>query len=140
VAESGHVAWLSSLLVVDDADLLAANGRFYAAFEARSIDAMDEVWDHGPDVVCTHPGWRTLLGWATVRSSWEALLANDEHLQFIVTGEHPVVRGSMGFVCAFENILSSAGPSGSIAVLNVFARGDDGEWRMVAHHGSPVMR
>jgi ketosteroid isomerase-like protein len=122
------------------AAVLAANEAFYAAFEDRSTDAMDAVWFHGPDVVCTHPGWAPLLGWPAVRASWEALLANEEHLQFIVTDVRVTTGTDLGFVSASENLLTASGPQGSVAVINVFARQPDGGWRMVAHHGSPVLR
>lgn len=125
---------------VDELAVLAANDAFYAAFEARSMAAMDDTWEHGDDVVCTHPGWRTLVGWRAVRASWSSLLANEEHLQFIVTDARAVVRSDVAYVNAYENLLAGDGPQGSIAVLNVFARQLDGAWRMVAHHGSPVWR
>jgi ketosteroid isomerase-like protein len=141
------VTWSSSVLAVAGADapdaveaaVLAANDAFYAAFEARSLEAMDAVWSHEPTVVCTHPGWRTLVGWPAVRDSWAGLLANDEHLQFIVTGVRTIVTEAMALVSATENLLAGGGPQGSVEVLNVFARGSDGRWRMVAHHGSPVL-
>ncbi len=52
------------------ADLIAANAAFYDAFERRDIDAMSDVWRHDDRVVCTHPGWSTLHGWAKVGGSW----------------------------------------------------------------------
>ena len=124
----------------DEEAVLAANDAFYAAFEARSLGRMDEVWEHGQDVVCTHPGWGTLVGWPDVRASWAALLDNEEHLQFIVTDARVAVRSGVGFVSASENLLTGGGPQGSVAVLNVFARQPDSSWRMVVHHGSPVLR
>jgi hypothetical protein len=38
----------------------AANRAFYDAHEARDLDAMTAVWDHGPQAVCIHPGWPIL--------------------------------------------------------------------------------
>ena len=52
--------------IESEADVLAANRAFYEAFEARDIDAMSESWEHSDRVVCTHPGWASLHGWAAV--------------------------------------------------------------------------
>jgi len=120
--------------------VLDAQQSFYDAFESRSIEAMDAVWEHSADAVCTHPGWPTLVGWIAVRDSWERLLNNSEHLQFIVTDPTVVVRGDMAYVRASENLLAGGAMQGSITALNVFARQADGAWRMLAHHGSPVIR
>ncbi|MGE3327232.1 MAG: nuclear transport factor 2 family protein, partial [Acidimicrobiia bacterium] len=46
--------------------VLAANRAFYEAFERRDFDAMSDAWEHSDAVVCTHPGWRPLHGWAQV--------------------------------------------------------------------------
>ena len=124
----------------DTASALAANQAFYDAFESRSLEAMAAVWDHGPDVLCTHPGRRTLVGWTDVRNSWASLLDNEEHLQFILTDADATIRGETAMVHGYENILFGGAPQSSIAVLNVFARQGDGDWKMVAHHGAPVMR
>ncbi len=120
--------------------VLEAQRAFYDAFESRSMDAMDAAWEHSDDVLCTHPGWPTLVGWPKVRASWAALLANNEHLQFIVTDEHVTVRGDMAYVRVQENILAAGAMSGSLTALNILGRQADGSWRMLAHHGSPVMR
>ena len=120
--------------------ILAAQQAFYDAFETRSMDAMDAAWEHSDEVVCTHPGWQTLVGWDRVRASWVGLLANNEHLQFIVTDEHVSVRSDMAYVRVAENILADGSVQGSLTALNVFGRQPDGSWKMLAHHGSPVMR
>jgi ketosteroid isomerase-like protein len=120
-----------------DIDLvLAANEAFYQAFEASDLDAMSDVWDHGERVVCTHPGWSTLRGWAAVSASWYALFTNDQSLQFIVTDATAEVEGNVAWVTCEENLLGDGG-GGTVAALNLFVRVGDG-WRMVAHHGSPV--
>jgi len=119
------------------AEVLAANRRFYAAFEGRDLDAMSDVWEHSDRISCTHPGWATLHGWGSVASSWFSLFTNDQRLQFIVTAERAVVVGDAGWVTCDENILSGDA-SGTVAAVNLFTRGADG-WRMVGHHGAPVV-
>ncbi len=117
-------------------DLLAANEAFYAAFEARDLDAMSEAWRHEDHVSCTHPGWATLRGWPAVAASWFALFQADQPMQFILTGVEAWVQGDVGWVTLDENMI--AGPQAqSVAATNVFTR-DDGGWRLVLHHGSGI--
>jgi ketosteroid isomerase-like protein len=116
--------------------VLAANRRFYDAFEAADLDAMSEVWAHDDDILCTHPGWATLHGWAAVSASWFTLFNNDQSLQFILTNERARVSGEVAWVSCDENILGD-GSGGTAAALNLFSL-VAGRWRMVGHHASPV--
>jgi len=116
-----------------------ANDRFYAAFEARDLDAMSDLWAHDPEVTCVHPGWSTLRGWGQVAASWAALFNGPQHLQFIVTEASVVVAGDIAWVTCAENLLADDSGGATIAVLNLFGRDQAGRWRMLAHHGSPVM-
>lgn len=120
----------------DVAAVLAANDAFYAAFEARDLDAMSDVWEHTDRVSCVHPGWPRLQGWAAVASSWYALFDGPQRLQMIVTGVRADVVGDLAWVTCDEGLLDARGTQ-SVAATNLFAR-SDGRWRMVAHHGSPV--
>jgi ketosteroid isomerase-like protein len=116
--------------------VLAANERFYAAFEARDIDAMSSLWSHEDQVICTHPGWSTLRGWAAIASSWFALFQGPAAIQFILTDVHAVVVGEVAWVSLDENVIGRQLGS-TVAALNVFVR-SAGTWQMVAHHGSSV--
>ena len=91
---------------------------------------------HGDEVLCTHPGWATLQGWAKVVASWYAIFQNPQRLQFILTDERVAVAGDAAWVTVDENLISGEG-SGTVAAVNVFVRADGG-WRLVAHHGSAV--
>ena len=125
-------------LEADREAVLAANGSFYEAFEARDIDAMSDLWAHDDRVVCLHPGWTVLRGWGAVASSWAALFGGPQKLQFIVTNAHVVLAGDVAWVSCDENLLAADG-SATVATLNLFARDDTGAWKLLAHHGSPVM-
>ena len=119
-----------------DAALLDANAAFYAAFEARDLDAISEVWLHEDHIACTHPGWATLHGWPAVAASWFALFQGDGAMQFILTNVHAHVAGDAGWVTCDENLL--AGPQAqTVAATNVFVR-RGGAWRLVVHHGSGI--
>jgi ketosteroid isomerase-like protein len=99
---------------------------------------MSRLWEHSERVVCTHPGWATLRGWGQVAASFFALFQNDQHLQFILTNVAIHVAGDLAWVSVDENILSDTQPATTVAALNLFTRAPGGEWRMVAHHASPV--
>jgi ketosteroid isomerase-like protein len=120
----------------DEDAVLAANRAYYEAFEARDLDAMSDIWCHDDDVVCTHPGWKTLHGWGAVAGSWFALFGGPHRLQFILTDERVRVAGEVAWVTLDENLISDQ-VGATVATVNVFRRIDD-RWRMVLHHGSPV--
>jgi ketosteroid isomerase-like protein len=133
----------------DEAAVRAANAAFYEAFESRDLDAMSEVWEHSDRVSVTHPGWPMLRGWARVAGSWDAIFANTAFFQFLLSDEQVVVEGDLAWVTLDENILQAGGSreggedlaelQGSrVAAVNVYARAG-GRWRLVLHHGSPVV-
>jgi ketosteroid isomerase-like protein len=116
------------------------NRAFYAAFEARDLDAMADLWERTERATVTHPGWPTLRGWAKVATSWEAIFQATAYIQFFLTDERIDVQGDVAWVTLNENILQGEGlHDATVAATNVFVRGDQG-WRMVVHHGSPVHR
>jgi len=121
-------------------DVRRAHQAFYDAFEARDLDAMSDVWEHSDRVSCTHPGWSVLRGWGAVAASWMTLFQGPQRLQFILTNEQIEIEGDVAWVTVDENILGEE-TGGTVASLNVFVAapaGGVGEWRLVAHHGSPV--
>ncbi len=121
-----------------DQAVLAANLRYYEAFEASDLDAMSGLWEHSDRVVCTHPGWSTLRGWGPVAASYYALFQQPHHLQFVLTEARTVVAGSTAWVSVDENLLGEHQGGVTIATINLFVRDADGGWRMVVHHGSAV--
>jgi ketosteroid isomerase-like protein len=115
----------------------AANAQYYAAFEAKDLDAMSALWEHSDRSICTHPGWATLRGWARVASSYFALFQAPGSMQFVLTNTTPTVQGDAAWVSVDENLLGTQGGV-TVAAINVFTRHLDGRWRLVCHHGSVV--
>ena len=115
----------------------AANAAFYAAHEARDLDAMRAVWDRGDGTVCVHPGWPILRGWEQIEESWRRIFDGPGRNQFILTNESIDVDGATAWVTLEENLVDR-GETQAIAATNVYRRGTDG-WKLVAHHGSPVI-
>jgi ketosteroid isomerase-like protein len=127
--------------VSDTDEVVAANARFYRAFEALDIAEMDRVWAHGDDVKCVHPGWPLLSGWDAVRESWARIFENTEEMRFTLSNVVAQVGGDLAWVSCTENILSDTGGRVSVTAIlatNLFER-DGGDWRMVHHHASHVL-
>lgn len=126
--------------MVDSATAVqAANRAFYEAFEARDLDAMSAVWERSDRVLCTHPGWATLQGWAAVTASFFSLFAGPQAIQFVLTRESVVIEGDVAWVTVDENLLGDQAGA-TVAALNVFVRNPDtARWQMVAHHGSAII-
>ncbi|MGH3390003.1 MAG: nuclear transport factor 2 family protein [Actinomadura sp.] len=124
----------------------AANAEFYAAFEAVDMDRMSAVWADGPyaeSVVCVHPGWPLLRGRGAVLRSWALIMANTPYIQFVLTDVRAELQGEQAVVTCAENILTASSTEefaagASVVATNVFVR-TDGEWRLLLHHGSPVL-
>ncbi|TDC65278.1 DUF4440 domain-containing protein [Actinomadura sp. GC306] len=133
---------------VNRADVDAVHAEFYAAFEAGDFDRMSDVWADGPyaeGVSCVHPGWTMLRGREEVLRSWALIMANTTYIQFVLTDVETDVYGDHAVVTCKENVLTAdedteAGflAGGSIVATNVFVR-SEGEWRLLLHHGSPVL-
>jgi ketosteroid isomerase-like protein len=118
-------------------DVLAANQAFYDAHERRDLAAMRDVWEHSDRVTCVHPGWPILRTWPVVEESWRRILEGPGRNQFILTNESVTRAGHVAWVTLDENLVAGAA-TGTVAATNVFVD-DSGSWRLVVHHGSPVM-
>lgn len=123
---------------VDNVAIRAANQRFYDAHETRDLAAMEAIWEHSERIVCIHPGWPILRGWRDVMASWQRILAGPARNQFILTNLEFGVDGDLGWVTLDENLMDGPATS-TVAATNLFTRDDTG-WRMIHHHGSPVLR
>lgn len=126
--------------MTDDVEL--ANAALYTAFETGDVDLMEAVWDaEEPEaLVCVHPGWPMLRGRTNVLRSWSAVMAGTEYIQFFLTDVQVVVAADTAVVTCTENVLTSAdvGDNAAVVATNVFVRRRGG-WRLLVHHGSPVL-
>ena len=100
---------------------------------------MSDVWEHSDRASCVHPGWQRLHGWGAISASWFALFQNGQHLQFIITNEQVELVDDVAWVTCDENLLSDQQVGGTVAAVNLFASDATGEWKLVVHHGSPVV-
>jgi ketosteroid isomerase-like protein len=114
-----------------------AHRDFYRAFESLSIERMDEAWAHDDSVTCVHPGWPLAAGWRAVRETWVTIFRNTESMRFEILDERIDVRGDLAWIVCIEKIRSGDG-EGAVLATNVLRR-DGGRWRIVHHHGSPIL-
>lgn len=124
------------------AQVLAANRRFYDAFEALDMEAMAGCWDTGSGAACLHPGSPWQRGWDEVRAGWEAIMGGTSYIEFDIDEERVEVVDPVAWVTCVERITSSApgGPTvAEVAATNVFVLDETG-WRLTLHHASPVIR
>jgi ketosteroid isomerase-like protein len=123
--------------------LQVANETFYKALEELDLGAMERLWLHEGWVRCIHPGWDALVGWESVRQSWQQIFANTRWIRVTPTAIEAAAFGSMGVVACSENITatnpSSEGEVGMAVAqaTNLYRLTPDG-WRMIHHHASPA--
>ena len=114
----------------DEPAVLFANDRFYAAFQSRDLEAMDQLWARRAAVACIHPGWPALSGRDDVMESWRGILGGQSPAVTCRNAE-AFVAGESAFVTCYEVI-----GDGLLVATNLFVR-EDGEWRMVHHQAGP---
>lgn len=119
-------------------ELREANERFYRSLETLDLAAMERLWLHEPRVRCIHPGWDVLVGWETVRESWQRIFENTPWIRVTPTQVEIEVFGEIGLVGCAENITAGKDDDVGMAVAqatNLFQR-TPGGWRMIHHHAS----
>jgi ketosteroid isomerase-like protein len=122
----------------DIEDIKQVNADFYLAFERLDLEAMSEVWAHGDEVRCVHPGWPALEGWQEVRESWQTIFSNTDSIRFVLADVQVVLGDDLAWVFLTENIVTDGeDDSAAVAATNLYQR-QGGRWRMVLHHASPT--
>ncbi|MFP5417945.1 MAG: nuclear transport factor 2 family protein [Gammaproteobacteria bacterium] len=117
----------------------AAEAAFYAAFEARSLDAMMAAWAGDDRVACIHPLAAPLNGRAAVTAGWRSTFeaAGQFRVQVELVQEIRDATQVIRIVREYLFIGHETEPRPPILATNVFRR-DAGGWRMVLHHASPL--
>jgi len=127
--------------VSHEADALREiNERFYQALERLDLEAMEAIWLHEGWVRCIHPGRDALIGWSSIRRSWEQIFGGTGWIRVTTTDVEVVSMGSHGLVTCAENISAQSHDQIGVAVAqatNVYRKTADG-WRMIHHHASPA--
>lgn len=122
-------------------EVTRANHSFYEAFESLDIGRMDQVWAHQEYVTCIHPGWTLRDGWPAVRDSWVLIFNHTFSMKFELSDVQVQVAGDIGWVICVENLTTQqdgATVQSRVLATNLFERVGE-EWKLIHHHGSPVM-
>jgi ketosteroid isomerase-like protein len=109
--------------------VLFANEAFYAAFAARDMPAMEDVWWHGDDITCIHPGWPPLFGREHVLGSWQAILSNEDSPRIACRNASAYISGDTAYVICYEALGGDA-----LLATNIFIN-SGGRWHMTHHQG-----
>jgi ketosteroid isomerase-like protein len=117
----------------------AAEAAFYAAFEARSLDAMMAVWAGDDRIACIHPLAAPLNGRAAVAAGWHSMFeaAGQFRVQIETVHEMREAGQVIRIVREYLVIGQETEPRPPILATNVYRKETDG-WRMVLHHASPL--
>lgn len=117
----------------------AAESAFYAAFEARDLDAMMAVWDTTGHIACLHPMAAPLNGRVAVAAGWRSLFeaAGQFHIQVEIAHEIRAADQVIRIVREYLTIGHETEARAPILASNVYQHTPDG-WRMVLHHASPL--
>ena len=117
----------------------AAEAAFYAAFEARNLDAMMAVWAHNDSIACMHPLAAPLNGRAAVAAGWRSMFEAAGQFRVQVELAHEIREADQIIRIVREYLIigQEAEPRPPILATNVYRREADG-WRMVLHHASPL--
>ncbi len=122
-------------------EVTLANEEFYHAFESLDIGRMDKIWAHQEYVTCIHPGWSMRVGWPMVRDSWVVIFNNIFSMGFALTELQVQVAGDVAWVICTENITTRQADTtqnSRVVATNLYERMDEG-WKIIHHHGSPLM-
>jgi uncharacterized protein (TIGR02246 family) len=119
---------------------LEAEAAFYAAFSHRDLDAMMDVWDDAPDVVCVHPMGTMLVGREAIREAWQAIFRNGPALTFLIEERVRRHEHDLAIHIVHEHVrVPSETMRPPMSTTNAYRLTADG-WRMILHHASPPAR
>ena len=117
----------------------AAESAFYAAFEARSLDTMMEVWANADSIICIHPLSAPLNGHVAVAAGWRSMFEAAGQFRVQVETVHEIREAAQVIRIVREYLVigQETTPRPPILATNVYRKEAAG-WRMVLHHASPL--
>lgn len=117
----------------------SAEASFYAAFEARDLEAMMAVWDPSDNIACIHPMAAPLNGRGPVTAGWQSIFEAAEQFQIQVEIAHQIHDATQVIHVVREYLVigQDTEPRQPILATNIYRKTDDG-WHLVLHHASPL--
>lgn len=87
---------------------------------------------------CIHPAAGCIAGRQNVLDSWKLVLGSGR-MKITLEDVRVFATEHTGFVTCIE-VVDAGDSTGRIMATNVFEKQDDGKWKIVHHHGSPLPR
>lgn len=117
----------------------ATESAFYAAFEARDLDAMMAVWASDDSIVCIHPMAAPLNGRGPVAAGWRSIFEAAGHFRVQIEVAHEIREATQVIHIVREYLIigQESEPRPPILATNIYRAEADG-WRMILHHASPL--
>eukprot|EP00249_Psilotum_nudum_P000764 c12870_g1_i2 orf=308-1072(-) len=122
------------------AGVIAANAKFYKAFELGDVKSMRTIWAKGENVHCIHPGAGCISGYDLVMASWQVMLGPELTLPLRIDLENLEVhvKGNLAFVTCVEVVRTSGSSWGKQVATNIFEK-QNGNWLICVHHASHII-
>lgn len=133
---------MSGGLYAESKNVNRANLKFYRAFESLDYQLMTSVWLREEYVKCVHPGAEMIIGYEAVMYSWKQIFEHTDHIRFSVRDIDVRVNGNLAWVTLTECVeagFSEHERGTVVAASNIFEK-RDGQWFMIMHHSSPMLR
>ena len=117
----------------------AAESAFYAAFEARDLDAMMAVWASDDSIACIHPLAAPLNGRNAVSAGWQSIFGAAGKFRIQTESAHAIHAATQVVHIVREHLVigQASEPRPPILATNVYRKESDG-WHLVLHHASPL--
>ena len=120
--------------------VMEANGNFYNAFNARDLEAMKKVWSSKENITCVHPGWDPLNGFEPIMKSWKGIFKNSGNMNIEASDISVITSEGLALVSCVEKLYTIA--TNGVLASEVFSTNifklEEGSWKMVMHHASPM--
>jgi len=116
-----------------EAAVLAANSRFFDAYEARDLELMSQLWQNGLRSCCIHASRTPVYGFDAVMESWEDVFMRPKRRTGEVLEQSVAVCENMGRVVRCERLANGTG----VVVTNHFEDAPEG-WKLCCHQVSTI--
>jgi len=126
---------------IDDAKIAAefgvrrAQDDFYSAFSRGDLEAMGNVWSAEKRVRVVHPGMSSIEGRDAIMTSWAQILTGGDGGFNISPAETQIEISGQVAMCSCTEETPGGG---KLEALNIYIR-ENGSWKMILHHASPIM-
>ena len=126
--------------MIKEEPAIAVNDKLNKAFKARDLDALKCVWSSQGNLICVHPGWSPLNGFEPIMESWQGIFKNSGNMDIQVSDITVTASEDLAWVSCVEQIYTIA--SNGVLASKVFSTNlfqiNEGSWKMIMHHASPM--